>query len=169
MEKGIKILKLTGIMALFAIVSFASKSFFAKADIDTNIKVDAKILKAEIMETVYLENQGQKGFVKHNLPIQTQYSTIHGIVLDDFNKDGKKDMLLAGNDTWIRIKFGRYAANHGVLLFGDGKNNFKYVEQSKSGLNLKGNIRTLKLLKTEKSFKILAGINDQAVEVISPN
>lgn len=45
MEKGIKILKLTGIMALFAIVSFASKSFFAKADIETNIIDNEKALK----------------------------------------------------------------------------------------------------------------------------
>ncbi len=45
MEKGIKILKLTGIMALFAIVSFASKSFFVKADIETNNTHKEKVLK----------------------------------------------------------------------------------------------------------------------------
>jgi enediyne biosynthesis protein E4 len=121
---------------------------------------DAKILKAETMETIYLENQGAKGFVAHALPLEAQYAPVHGIVTDDFNNDGKKDILLAGGNTWTRIKFGRYAANHGVLLLGDGKNNFKYVTQSKSGLNLKGNIRSLKTINSGKTKMIIAGVND---------
>lgn len=128
---------------------------------------DAKKLKAETMETVYLENQGKAGFIKRNLPIQAQYSTVHGIVLDDFNNDGKKDMLMAGNDTWIRIKFGRYAANHGVLLLGDGKGNFKYSTQSQSGLNLKGNIRSLSFIKSNKANRIIAGVNDGEAIIIN--
>lgn len=128
---------------------------------------DAKILKSETMKTVYLENQGAKGFVLHDLPLEAQYAPVHGIVMEDFNNDGKKDMLLAGGNTWTRIKFGRYAANHGVLLLGDGKNNFKYESQVKSGLNLKGNIRSLKTINSGKSLKILAGVNDGEAILIS--
>ena len=130
---------------------------------------DAKILKAETMKTVYLENQGAKGFVQHELPLEAQYAPVHGIVMEDFNKDGKKDMLMAGGNTWTRIKFGRYAANHGVLLLGDGKNNFKYVPQTQSGLNLKGNIRSLKTINAGKSQKIIAGVNDGEAILISTN
>jgi enediyne biosynthesis protein E4 len=125
---------------------------------------DAKMLKAETMETMYLENQGAKGFVPHALPIQAQYAPVHGIVLNDFNADGQKDMLLAGGNTWTRIKFGRYAANHGVLLLGNGKNNFSYLPQYHSGLNLKGNIRNMKMINKNQ---IIAGINDSEAVMIN--
>ena len=92
---------------------------------------DAGILKAETMQTVYLENQGRKGFALHHLPLQAQYSPVYGIVTADINADGKKDILLTGNNTWTRIKFGRYSANHGVFLLGNGKGNFTYAHRQK--------------------------------------
>ena len=127
---------------------------------------DATILKAEMMETVYLENRGSEGFVKHLLPLQAQYAPVYGIVAEDFNKDGKKDLLLAGNNTWTRIKFGRYSANHGIVLLNDGKGDYYYVPQSKSGLNLRGNVRSLKAIKSDKEFRIVAGINDGNAELL---
>ncbi len=130
---------------------------------------DAKILKAETMQTIYLENQGKAGFVAHKLPLQAQYAPVHGILMEDFNNDGKKDILLAGGNTWTRIKFGRYAANHGVLLLGDGKNNFSYIPQSKSGLNLKGNVRSLQTINSGKSKRVIVGINDGAALILERN
>ena len=121
---------------------------------------DAGILKAENMQTVYLENQGTKGFLLHALPLPAQSSPVYGIVAADVNGDGKKDILLTGNNTWTRIKFGRYTANHGVLLLGDGKGGFTYVPQAKSGLNIRGNVRSLKLIKSAKNQRIIAGVND---------
>ena len=130
---------------------------------------DAGILKAETMETVYLENLGAKGFSQHPLPIQAQYAPVHGIVLEDMNNDGKKDMLLAGNNTWTRIKFGRYTANHGVLLLADGRGGFTYIPQTKSGLTIRGNVRSLKPIRTGKAQKIIAGINDGNIVMLSIN
>jgi enediyne biosynthesis protein E4 len=130
---------------------------------------DAATLKAATMQTIYLENQGAKGFVLHNLPIEAQYAPVYGIVTADVNKDGKKDILLAGNNTWTRIKFGRYTANHGVLLLGEGGGNFKYVPQVKSGLSLRGNVKSLALINTGKAQKIIVGINDANALLISTN
>jgi enediyne biosynthesis protein E4 len=130
---------------------------------------DAKLLKAETMKTVYLENNGKDGFKGKELPIQAQYAPVYGIVTGDFNGDGKKDILVGGNNSWTRIKFGRYAANHGVLLTGDGSGNFKYVPQSESGLKLKGNLRSLNIVKGRKNNQIIAGINDSQAVMISIN
>jgi len=121
---------------------------------------DAGLLKAEIMQTVYLENQGSKGFALHTLPLPAQYSPVYGIVTTDINGDGKKDILLTGNNTWTRIKFGRYSANHGVVLLGNGKGSFTYATQTESGLNIRGNVRSLRLIKTGKLQSIIAGVND---------
>jgi len=121
---------------------------------------DAGVLKAETMQTVYLENQGSKGFAPHTLPLPAQYSPVYGIVTTDVNRDGQKDILLTGNNTWTRIKFGRYSANHGVVLLGNGKGDFTYAAQAESGLNIRGNVRSLRQIKTGKSQSIIAGIND---------
>jgi hypothetical protein len=114
------------------------------------------------MQTVYLENQGQKGFALHQLPIEAQYAPVYGITSLDANHDGKKDLLLAGNNAWTRIKFGRYEANHGVLLYGDEKNDFTYVPQVKSGLNIKGDVRSIAKVKSGNKEQIIVGINNSA-------
>jgi hypothetical protein len=123
----------------------------------------ASVLKAETMQTMYLENQGNKGFLMHKLPVEAQYSPVYSIISVDANHDGKKDLLLCGNNTWTRIKFGRYSANHGVLLLGDGKGNFSYVPQYKSGLKIRGNVRSIVSVKNKDKVKIAVGINDSKV------
>ncbi len=57
---------------------------------------NAGMLKAEMMQTVYLENKGGSGFTLRALPLQAQYSPVYGIAAEDLNGDGRKDMLLAG-------------------------------------------------------------------------
>jgi len=126
----------------------------------------AGILKAEIMQTVYLENQGGKGFAMHALPAEAQLSPVYGIAVIDADHDGKKDVLLAGNNTWTRIRFGRYSANHGVLLHGDGKGNYTYVPQTKSGLQIRGNLRSLQTMKTGKGVQVIAGMNNAPAVII---
>jgi len=128
---------------------------------------DAKILKAETMETIILENKGKEGFVKLSLPIQAQIAPVNAFLVDDFNKDGKKDILLGGNNSWTRIKYGRYSANHGVLLVGQGNFKYKYVPQHESGLKLLGNLKSIKALKSKNNKIIIAGFNDKAIAKIT--
>jgi hypothetical protein len=130
---------------------------------------DANVLKAETMQTVYLENQGSKGFSLHVLPEEAQYAPIYAIAVTDINHDGKKDILLAGNNTWTRIKFGRYSANHGVVLLGDGKGNFSYVPQWQSGLQLRGNVRSVATIQVNNETEFLEGVNDAPVTLLSIN
>ncbi len=140
---------------------------YAKATISDLFKPDqlkdAGLLKAENMQTIYLENKGT-GFVVKPLPIEAQYSPVYAISVADVNHDGNADMILAGNNSWTRIKFGRYRANHGVLLLGDGRGNFTYVPQFKSGLNVRGDIRSMQVIHTKNNLKIIFGANDSFVE-----
>jgi hypothetical protein len=80
--------------------------------------------------------------------------------LMDVNKDGKADLIMAGNNEWTRIKFGRYRANHGVVLTGDGKGNFEYVNQQRSGLNLRVDVRGLQVL---NDSLLVIGVNNKPV------
>jgi hypothetical protein len=120
---------------------------------------DAGPLKAENLNTLWLENKGDS-LLPHQLPIETQYAPVYAITTNDVNGDGHPDLILAGGNQWTRIRFGRYRANHGVLLINDGKGNFKYVSQSQSGLNLRADIRSALDL---GNHRLLFGVNDGPV------
>lgn len=129
----------------------------------------AGLLKAEMMQTIYLENRGKQGFILKQLPTQVQYAPIYAISAVDANHDGKKDLLLSGNNSWTRIKFGRYRANHGELLLNDGKGNFTYVTQAKSGLNLRDDIRSSQIISCGKKIKVLFGANNERIKTYTLN
>ncbi|MBL4879732.1 MAG: VCBS repeat-containing protein, partial [Oleispira sp.] len=46
--------------------------------------------------SIYLENKDGK-FITHQLPIEAQLSSINEILIDDYDKDGFLDLLIAGN------------------------------------------------------------------------
>src|SRR4030095_16058202 len=77
---------------------FLEYKTYANATINVMFSADhvneAKVLKTEMMETVYLENTGGKGFELRSLPAEAQYAPVYGIVAEDVNHDGKKDLLL---------------------------------------------------------------------------
>ncbi|MEZ4903458.1 MAG: hypothetical protein R2822_17685 [Spirosomataceae bacterium] len=56
----------------------------------------------------------------------------------DYDQDGKKDLLLCGNQLHARLRLGQYASNAGVLLHNDGKNTFRYIPQQLAGFQLNG-------------------------------
>jgi enediyne biosynthesis protein E4 len=103
-------------------------------------------LQANFFETCWWENQNGK-FILHRLPQQANFSPVYALAADDFTGDGKPDLLLAGNLSEARIKLGRMDANYGVLLSGDGKGNFQYIPQTRSGLSIKGQARDIITIK----------------------
>ena len=84
---------------------------------------------------------------------------------------GKKDLILAGNNSWTRIKFGQFTANNGTLLKGDGAGQFIYVPQWKSGLNIKGNVRSLQLISSgnNNTNQFIFGVNNAPVVTVKNN
>ncbi len=123
----------------------------------------AKTLKSTYLKTAYFENSGKGRFIEKQLPIQAQFAPVFTINSLDFNHDGNKDLLLCGNINQSRIRFGKYDANHGVLLAGNGKGSFKYV--TRSGLNLKGDVRSVIHLNNT----LLFGINQQKMRAFKIN
>lgn len=106
-----------------------------------NLLQEAFVLKATNFSTSYLENKGNNQFGISKLPVQAQLSPVYGILTGDFNQDGNLDLVMAGNFFGFRIKYGRYDANRGVLLLGDGTGSFQEVPNIRSGLDLRGEVR----------------------------
>jgi hypothetical protein len=111
---------------------------------------DAKTWYAKNFESSYIENLGNGQFKITALPDETQLSPVHGLTTGDFNGDGDLDIVLGGNFTATRVKFGHFDAIQGIYLMGDGKGNFDYIDASESGLILKGEVRDIKQITSSK-------------------
>lgn len=136
---------------------------YAKASIQEIITkeqlVKSDSLKANCFANVYLENTGN-GFKKHDFPVEVQYSSIHAIEVMDINRDGHLDIILAGNNIYNRIFISANDANHGMVMLGDGKGNFEYLTQNKSGLNVRGDVRSVLVIDDQ----IIFGVNDKSAK-----
>lgn len=120
----------------------------------------AKHIEANELATCYFERGNDGRFHKKNLPIEAQFSPVFTITALDYNKDGNKDLLLCGNIHHARLRFGNYDANYGILLKGDGKGNFTYINQDQSGFKLRGDVRSV----IQINNKLLFGINQQEIK-----
>jgi hypothetical protein len=115
-------------------------------------------------ETSVLINDGKGNFTLKALPIQAQTSPIHAILTDDYDNDGKMDILLAGNFFDVLTELGRYDANYGLLLTGNGKGEFTARKPRDTGFFVRGQVRRMQAGHgvNGKPFIILAKNNDRA-------
>ncbi len=140
--------------------SFANSSFDHILPMDDYIGTERAT--AEILGSVYLENNGGRSFKMTSLPPEAQLAPMHCILTEDFNQDGHLDVLMAGNYFHQQISLGRMGASYGALLLGNGKGQFHSVPPSQSGLYLRGEIRDMLLLKNKDNrLTLFAGRNDQ--------
>ena len=127
---------------------------------------NSRVLQAKNFSSSYLENLGNNQFQLTALPKEVQISPIYGILSEDFDGDGNKDVLLGGNFFGTRVKFGRYDANKGTLLLGDGKGNFTPTNTTGSGLNVAGEVRDIALLNLVDGKQVVVFVkNDAPVEL----
>jgi hypothetical protein len=120
-------------------------------------------LQAQCLRTVLLKRSGAGKYREQPLPPEVQYSPIYTITALDYDGDGQKDLLFCGNSQHARLRFGKYDANYGVLLKGDGKGGFRYVPQPVSGFHLHGDVRSV----IASQGWLLFGINGEGIRAYS--
>lgn len=118
---------------------------------------DAGHLKANFLKTAFFVSGKDGKFHEKSLPAQAQFSPVFTLTQFDADKDGVEDLLLCGNINHARLRFGNYDANYGTLLKGDGKGNFSYVGQQRSGFRLRGDIRSVVNINNTLLFGINQG------------
>lgn len=120
----------------------------------------AKKLTINTLKTTLFISNPQGKFQERSLPLAAQFSPVFAISAIDADSDGKKDLVLAGNINRGRLRFGKYDANFGLVLAGRGAGTFETLSQQQSGLNLKGDVRSILTINNLLIF----GINQRGLK-----
>jgi hypothetical protein len=148
-------------------VKFQNYKSFAVATMDSVITPEMRKgairLKANILQSCYLQNNGNGKFTMVPLPIEAQTSQLDGMVVDDFDGDGNLDVAISGNDYGTEVSTGRYDAFNGLMLKGDGKGHFKPLSIQQSGIYIPGDGKALVKLRGAKGNYLLAATQNKDV------
>ena len=125
---------------------------------------DTKKLTANELRTVCFVSMPGGKLTEIPLPMAAQMAPVFTLTALDYDHDGHKDLLLCGNTTQARLRFGRSDANNGVLLRGNGRGEFSPVPPAQAGFRLRGDVRSV----LPVGNTLLVGINQQAVRAYEP-
>lgn len=140
---------------------------FAESDLTGILGEDMKTAlhyKAHLFSSVILVNDKGK-FRKERLPMEAQLSTINGIIIADFDKDGKKDILVAGNKFDVEVETTPADASPGVFLKGLGNMKFKAYKPLESGFFARYNVKDIQPLKTKEGWSVLMSSNNDLLRM----
>jgi hypothetical protein len=129
----------------------------------------AQVYRCDNFSSGILYGDGMEHFEFRPFPAEAQVSKIYGALIDDFDKDGIKDILIAGNYFSYKTELGKDDASFGLLLKGFGNRIFKPIDPSSSHCYIDGDVRALTEIKNANENLIIAGKNGDAVQVLKWN
>jgi enediyne biosynthesis protein E4 len=124
--------------------------------------------KAHMFSSVILIND-RGTFKTLELPVQAQLSTVNGIIVQDFDRDGIKDILLAGNKFDVEVETTPADASPGLFLRGLGDLKFQALKPYESGFFVPYNVKDIRLLHIAGGDAILVGVNNTQLRVFRMN
>jgi enediyne biosynthesis protein E4 len=140
-------------------IDFAKKSI--QQLFDANAMKNVQVKTFNYNSSCIAINNGKGGFTVNPLPVMVQLSSINAISVTDINNDGKPDIVAGGNKLSWLPQFCRLDASLGHVLINKGTNNFERLPNQQSGLQLRGEIKHIELVKRLKSKALLVVRNNE--------
>jgi len=145
---------------------------FANADLKgifgDKIENSLHVEVTEFRSGIFL-NEGEAFFRFVPFANEAQTAPINSILYQDFNADGAKDLLLAGNNHMTEVETTRYDAGIGVLLQSDGQGSFHFVSNQETGLYLDKDVRAIEVLQNGKGKQLIVANNNSVHQLFWVN
>jgi hypothetical protein len=93
-------------------------------------------------------------------------SSINKILIEDFNNDNTKDILLLGNLFESEVETPRNDSNFGTLLLRNKNNHFDFISNEHSNLWAGGDVKDAAFIKIGDSKAILIAKNNAKLSLI---
>lgn len=106
--------------------------------------MEALHYKAQTFASGIFYNQGDGSFEQQPFTNRAQLSSINAILLEDVDRDGVDDLLMAGNLFVSEPETPRNDAGMGALLLAKGNGQFDWQDPRHSGFAAGGDVRQLK-------------------------
>ena len=127
-----------------------------------------KLYTYKLNTSLWINNKGIN-FSEIDLPYQSQFSPVYAIISDDINLDGNKDIIMGGNQYRIKPEIGIHDASYVSTYLGDGKGNFKYLDNNTSGIFIRGQLRDIVKIKRKKEENFIFALNNDSLKILKLN
>jgi len=129
-------------------------------DVFTNEELQNAVhLKATSFASTCFISAANGKYEQLELPIAAQQSPVYAISVTDIDGDNIKDIIIGGNVSQARLRFGYCRASRGQILKGLGNGKFEMIPPARSGLQINGDIRSIAVI----NHTILFGVNNAAL------
>ena len=154
----------------FIETKFPSYDLFAKASIEDvygeNLE-DAYYRYINNTSSIILLSDGKGNYNEIELPVEAQMFPILDILEVDYNNDGFKDYVVAGNIYNTEVETPRLDSGEGLILINTDSSKLEVVRAKDSGLFLYGNVKSLASIDHQGLGKklIFCSENDEALKI----
>ena len=136
------------------------KDIFDKKTLNRSI-----VKSAVLFESCLFLNNGNGTFTISKLPMMAQFSPVRDIMVRDLDRNGKMDLVLAGNDYSVRPSMGRYDASYGWCLLNDTANRYSALMPPESGLSITGDARRILPIEVSGKIYLAAAVNNGDLQI----
>jgi hypothetical protein len=141
---------------------------FAESDLPTILGKDIETAmheKAMLFSSIILINDNGKLNIK-KLPVEAQLSAVTGSIVSDFDADGRKDILIAGNKFDVEVETTAADASPGLFMKGTEGLNFTCMKPNESGFFVPYNVKDVRLVKIgPNNIAILVASNNDSLRI----
>ncbi len=111
---------------------------------------------------VFINETGS--FKKVDLPNEAQKAPVYGIAIDDFDRDGNRDIFLAGNYYNREVETTRSDAGKGCMLTFEKGGIIKVTTTELTGINAERDVRSIQKISNDNSGLLFIANNNSAAQ-----
>jgi len=115
--------------------------------------------KANLFSSIFMMNENGKLRIS-KLPVEAQLSVINAVVVQDFDGDGIKDILLAGNKFDVEVETTPADGSPGLLMKGLGNMKFRCLRSGESGFFVPYNVKDMQAIQSPYGWSIIVSSNN---------